>query len=305
MRHPDLFVVGAPKCGTTALYTYLRRHPEVFMSPLKEAHFFGTDLRFVDRPPLSEREYLGYFAGARNERCVGEASVWYLYSTRAALEIKRFSAAARIVVMLRNPVDLMYALHAERVVQGSEPIREFAAALRAEPRRRQGLDPPRRGLVDAGLYRAVAHYPDQLMRYFETFGRERVHVIVFDDLVADAAAVYAATARFLGVTPRPVAGLRPENPSRRIRSAWLARAFHDPPRVVRVLGRAALSRPARTRLLAALRRLNSRVAPRPPMPEALRRELQAEFRPDIVRLGRMLDRDLAHWADAEALAPRR
>ena len=63
MRRPDLFIVGAPKCGTTALYAYLRRHPEIFMSPLKEPHFFGSDLVFADRPPLSEQEYLGFFAG--------------------------------------------------------------------------------------------------------------------------------------------------------------------------------------------------------------------------------------------------
>lgn len=295
MRRPDLFIVGAPKCGTTALYAYLGRHPDIFMSPLKEPHFFGTDLCFADRAPLGEPEYLACFAGARDHRLAGEGSVWYLYSTRAATEIRRFSPAARIIVMLRNPVDVMQALHAERRLQGSEDVADFAAALGAEPARRAGRGLPRRGLRDAGLYRSVVRFPDQLARYLEVFGRDRVHVVVHDDLRADAAAVGRATLEFLGVrsdVPGPVGA---ENAHRRPRSARLAQVIHEPPRSLQWLGRAVLDRPARAGLLARLRRLNSRAAPRTPMAPELRRRLQADVLPDVTRLGTMLGRDLTHW----------
>jgi hypothetical protein len=295
MRRPDLFIVGAPKCGTTALYAYLRRHPEIFMSPLKEPHFFGTDLQFTSRAPLGEREYLTCFAGSSDHRFAGEASVWYLYSTRAAAEISAFSPDARILVMLRNPVDVMQALHAERRYQGGERIADFAAALDAEPARRAGRDRPRRGMRDAGLYRSVVRFPDQLARYLHTFGRERVHVIVFDDLRVDAAAVGRQTLEFLGVRPDVAGPFAAENAHRRPRSEGLARALHAPPRAMQWVGRAVLSRPTRAALLARLRRLNSRAAPRAPMPPELRRRLQVDVLPEVTRLSEMLERDLTHW----------
>jgi hypothetical protein len=296
VRRPDFFIVGAAKCGTTALEAYLRRHPDVYMSPLKEPHYFGSDLPFADRAPFSEAEYLAHFAGARDERRIGEKSVWYLYSKRAAAEIKEFSPSARIIVMLRNPVDQMYSLYWDRRFQGSEPIMDFEAALQAEPSRRRGLGLPRRGMRENVLYRAIASYPDQLARYFDAFGREHVHVIVLDDLKRDARAVYATTLEFLDVNPVTDALLRPTNVGRQVRSSRVARVLHTPPWFVVRLGRAILSRPARVWLAARLRRLNSRQARPPAMPGELRRRLQAEFAPDVERLGSMLGRDLSHWS---------
>ncbi len=296
MRRPDLFIVGAPKCGTTALYTYLRRHPEVYMAPIKEPHFFGSDLPFADRRPVSEAEYLGYFRDARpHHRRVGEASVWYLYSTRAAAEIRAYSPDARIVIMLRNPVDMMYSLHSQRRFTGIEDIADFAAALRAEPDRRRGVGLPRRGMLHGGLYRAIASYPDQVARYLDAFGRDRVHVVLFDDLRADTAAAYAAVVAFLGLTAVADTELGVENPNRRPRFALAARTLADPPRVVVRVAHALLSRPTRVALVRRLRDLNSRVAARPPLAPALRRHLQEELRPEIDALGRLLGRDLSGW----------
>src|SRR5882672_1680365 len=115
MRKPDCFIVGAPRCGTTAMYTYLGQHPEIFMSARKEPHFFGTDL---SSPALvrDEQQYLSLFAKAQNEKRAGEASVFYLYSQRAAREIHAFCPSARIIIMLRNPVEMMYSLHSRHLV---------------------------------------------------------------------------------------------------------------------------------------------------------------------------------------------
>src|SRR5438093_1590857 len=108
IRLPTFFIVGAPRCGTTALYTYLRQHPDLFLPENKEPHFFGSDLyhpgfvRNLD-------EYLSLFLEAGNKKRAGEASVWYLYSRNAAAEIMAFCPSARIIAMLRNPVDMMYS----------------------------------------------------------------------------------------------------------------------------------------------------------------------------------------------------
>jgi hypothetical protein len=266
------------------------------MCPLKEPHYFGTDLPFGDRVPYSESDYLSLFSRARDQRHVGEKSVWYLYSKRAAAEIKKFDPTARIIVMLRNPVDQMHALHGECRFQGSEHIPDFEAALRAEPGRRQGVGLPPRGMRDSCLYRAVAGYPDQVTRYFDVFGRENVHVIIFDDLRTNAASVYADTLAFLGLAPITLDDHKPENASHPPRSDRVARVLHNPPRLLSRLGRALLSRRARVHFMARLRRLNSREAPRMPMSVELRRRLQDEFAPEVERLGRMLDRDLSHWS---------
>src|SRR5947207_13310329 len=132
MRRPDFFIVGAPKCGTTAMHQFLAQHPEVFLAP-KEVHFFGADLHLEnDVQDLST--YLELFADAKNEFRVGEASVWYLYSRHAAKEIKQFSAGSRIIIQLRNPVDMVHSLHSQLLFSGVEDIQDFESALRAEER---------------------------------------------------------------------------------------------------------------------------------------------------------------------------
>ena len=96
MTLPNFFIVGAPKCGTTALHAYLSQHPDVFMSDPKEPHYFGSDLDFRYRRRPSDAQYRSYFAGAGDRRRIGEASVWYLYSECAADEIGRASCRERV-----------------------------------------------------------------------------------------------------------------------------------------------------------------------------------------------------------------
>src|SRR5436190_21521408 len=111
MKTPNFFIVGAPKCGTTAMYEFLKQHPQIFMTR-KEVDFFGSDLYMKERI-RDESAYLQLFAAATDEFRVGEGSVWYLYSKRAAAEIKRFVSDARIIIQLRDPTDMIYSLHSE------------------------------------------------------------------------------------------------------------------------------------------------------------------------------------------------
>ncbi|MGH7858384.1 MAG: sulfotransferase, partial [Candidatus Binatia bacterium] len=120
-RIPDFFIVGAPKCGTTAMNDYLAQHPDVFVPARKEMHFFGCDLVFTI-PRITRDEYLQAFANWRGQKRIAEASVWYLYSRTAVREIREFSPAARILVMLRQPVDMMYSLHSQRIYNGTEDL---------------------------------------------------------------------------------------------------------------------------------------------------------------------------------------
>lgn len=300
-RVPDFFIVGAPKSGTTAMYEYLRTHPDLFLPARKELRYFGRDLDIRDREAFSEAAYLAHFAAAPPAARVGTAYVWYLFSTTAAAEIREFSPDARIIAMVRNPVDMLPALHGEHLSNGNEDISDFTAALDAEPDRRAGRRIPRHAHLPQGLwYSQVPRYTEQLERYFEAFGRDRVHVIVFDDFAADPAAAYRDTLRFLGVAgehaPDTFAVV---NASHRTRSERLRHFLARPPRPLRLLIRHAV--PARVRRAAYERakRANSAVAPRPPVPDTTRRRLADAFRPEVHRLSTLLDRDLGPLWDLQ------
>jgi Sulfotransferase domain len=301
-RLPDFFIVGAPKCGTTSMYAYLREHPGIFLPFHKEPLFFGSDLTHR-YGRLTPQEYVALFRDARPDQLVGEASAWYLYSETAAREIRDAAPDARIVVMLRNPIDVMYAQHSQLLFTRQESIATFAEALAAEPRRLEGRDLPPGSFRRENLYyRRMVRFADQLERYLEAFGRERVHVIVFDDLRADTRAVYLRLLDFLGVEPYEPAAFQARNESQRIRSGWLQRLTWDPPfkrQLVPVLRRFPLAH----RVRGALVRANSVAAPRPPLDPDLRARLARELAPEVARLGRLLDRDLSDWSvDAAASA---
>jgi len=99
---PNFFIVGAPKCGTTSMTEYLKQHPDIFIPEEKEPHYFGSDLEYP-RITKTEAQYLRLFSEAQDERRLGEASVWYLFSQRAAQEIYEFNPLSRIIIMLRTP----------------------------------------------------------------------------------------------------------------------------------------------------------------------------------------------------------
>lgn len=296
-RRPDLFVVGAPKCGTTAMTRYLDGHPQIFMAARKDLHHFGSDLDFR-RPRPTLEQYLAHFDPAGDALRVGDSSVWYLYSRRAAEEIRAFSPDARILVMLRDPVEVMYALWAQLRLNGlgDEDIDDFAEALRAEPDRARGLRiPPTTPLPSALLYRRAVTFSEQVQRYHDTFGPDRVKVVLQDDLRADTAAVFRDVLAFLEVDPHVTADLREVNTSKAVRSEAVRHLLRATPDSLKNLLPASLRQRAR----ATLRRVNSRHQRRAPMELALRRDLCRELRPEVDRLAEVIGRDLSAWCRPE------
>ncbi|MFY9561390.1 MAG: sulfotransferase [Terriglobales bacterium] len=288
MLKPNLFLVGAPKCGTTALYTYLREHPQIFMSPVKEPQYFAQDLRGDRRRVRSLKEYLECFAGARDEEIIGEASTSYLGSKRAAEEIKAFAPDARIIIMLRNPVDKMYSRFNDARFNKREPHLTFEEALNAEQR-----CGPSMGLG----YRESARYASQVRRYLEAFGRASVHVILYDDFKNRIAATYEETLGFLGVRPDGRSEFPVVNSRRYVRSMALQEFVRQPPEILRRFGRLALPLGARRQLRGWLSALNVISAPPPPLSQDLRRRLQREFEDDVKELGQLIGRDLSAWSE--------
>ncbi len=295
MRKPDFFIVGAAKCGTTALYEYLNQHPDIFMSAEKEPAYFCPDLNPLRR---SEEEYLQLFADAGSQKRIGEASTSYLYSKQAAAEIKNFCPDARIIIMLRNPVDVLPARHAQMYYHCIEDIEDFGQALAAEQDRKEGRRPARpEHAIQHLFYRETAKYTDQINRYLDLFPAERVKVIIFDDFKSETARVYREVCQFLDVDPTFEPAFRVVNENRRIRSRVLQELLEVPGPILRKIGRPLTPRKLRHKVMKELRQLNSTSAPRTPMDRDFRRALQAEFRPEVMRLSKLLNRDLSHWCE--------
>jgi hypothetical protein len=292
MRTPNFFIVGAPRCGTTSMYAYLRQHPEIYVSPHKEPHFFGSDLTPLPGGIREEELYRQLFAGAGSQPRVGEGSVWYLSSQRAPSEIRAFAPDARILILLREPGQMMHSLHALFTRTGNEDLPAFEEALAAEPERRAGRCIPAGAYLPEGLlYTEVARYAEKVERYFTVFGRENVHCILFDDLVRDTAAVYRTVLEFLGVDPDFQAELHPQRANERVRMMAIRQLARTPPEVRRRIQ------------FKDIREHEG--GPRIPLAPELAERLRELFAPDVARLATLLDRDLGAWMPGQMSDQRR
>ena len=296
MKIPNFFIVGAPKCGTTAMEMYLNQHPDVLIPIGIESHFFGTDLSFKTPRPTKEK-YLSYFSGVKGEIKIGDCFVWSLYSKRASCEIKELCPSAKIIIMLRNPVDVLYSLHSQLLYNGDETIQNFEAALEAEKDRKKGLRIPFCYIPVEGLfYREVVRFTQQIQRYIENFGWENVKIIIFDDFRSDTPKIYKETLNFLDVNPAFQPKFEIINPNKVVHSKKLRDFLRNPPQFISKPTKILVPSMLRDKLIHLLARYNTKYVPRPPMNPELRRRLQAEFASEVEQLSELLGRDLTNWS---------
>jgi hypothetical protein len=175
----------------------------VYMADCKEPEFFASDLPF-HHALTDEEEYLSLFSGAKDGQRIGEASTFYLFSKVAAKNIKKFSPEAKIIIMLRRPIDQMCSFHNMMLSiywEGSEDLIDFGEALAAEASRKRGLLLPKGNTMpkECFFYREIAKYSVQVRRYLEVFSHENVHIIIYDDLKRDVAQVYRRVCDFLDI----------------------------------------------------------------------------------------------------------
>lgn len=290
---PNFFIVGGPKCGTTSLYHYLSSHPDVFLTR-KELHHFGSDLVW---PRVSAEEYFATFAGSEGFTRRGDASAGYLYSQRAAREIHDYCPSAWIIVMLRNPVDVMYSFHGQTLWDDEEDITDFEEALDAEEARKRGERIPPRCTHDWSLfYRDLARFSQQLERYLTAFGRDRVHIIVFDDLESQPAEEYRRTLEFLGLGTEHEPEFKVYNRNKQLRSRRLDYFIKHRAMAMRRLVRLAFPDPhRRRRVFERVLEFNVTSSKRTPLSSELRQRLQREFAVEVERLSNVVGRDLTYW----------
>ena len=298
-RKPNFFIVGAPKCGTTALYEYLRPHPNIYMSPVKEPHFFAKDLGTYPRIKTPE-DYEELFAGSTAQHLrVGEASVYYLRSTQAIPNIHRFNPEAKLIAMFRNPVEMLHSLHSQLLYVAEENVPDFEVAWRLQERRAQGVDlPPRSRGAFLLQYREFGRFGTQAERLLSLFPRSQVKLILYDDFTASPQRVYDETIEFLNLPHDGRTEFPRINENKRARLDWLRSFYRKPPPALRSAFR-GLKRMVGDGVLSAVAgkvlELNTTKERRPPLSPEFRAELAATFREEVDQLGRLVGRDLSHW----------
>jgi hypothetical protein len=297
MRSSDFFIIGAPKCGTTALFQYLGRHPDIFVPRfLKEPHYFAEDLHAVlSYNPLpwvtKEEEYVSLFETAGPTQAIGEASVFYLHSKKAAEAIFRRKPGAKLIAMFRHPVDALSSMFQEYRYRGIENNPTFASAWRSESAGTVPID--RRQPVS---YSELALWGSQLNRFLEIFPASQVRTIFFDDFCHDTAAAYSGTLEFLGIDSSFKTDLSPINVSRMPRSRRLQQlVFSWRPRGLIDIVRAISPKSWRHFLAGWLTRLNSRAVQRDPVPIEVQLEILEHLREEIDLLEKLTGRNLDGW----------
>jgi hypothetical protein len=299
MSMPNFLMVGAAKAGTSSLYAYLRQHPQVFLSEIRECDFFawegkhptfsGPGDRIAFRRYITTLDgYQALFRRTGGRPAVGECSDLYLYSPAAPLRIQGYLPQVKLIVVLRNPVDRAYSQYKHLVRDGREPLPTFEEALASEPERIS------RGWHPIWHLQARGFYGVQLARYLELFPRDQIAVHLYDDFEADPLRVLQSLFSFLGIATgfTPDISLR-YNVSGRPRSRLL-HGFLSRPLAVKDFFKPLLPAPLRHRVRARLMNRNvipdrSRVAPE------TRRALIAQYREDVLKVQSLIERDLSHW----------
>jgi hypothetical protein len=304
-RVPEFFVVGHHKCGTSALYEMLRRHPQIYMPEVKETWYFAPELRspekrrrLIERPE-TRAEYLSLFHDARPEQRLGENSPAYLMSTTAARQIAEMQPDARIIAILREPASFLQSFHLQCLRNHVETEKSFARAIALEADRREGRHVPRHSARPHELlYSNHVRYVEQLQSYHAVFKPEQVLVLIYEEFRRENEATVRRVLDFLDVDDSAPIEAVEANPSYRVRSPQL----HELVRSV-YLGRGPVSRRVKT----GVKSLTSRELRRNLLDLTLRgvvygkpqggdesvlRELRRRFKGEVVAIGEYLDRDL-------------
>lgn len=303
MNQPNLFIVGQPKSGTTALHQFLGQHPEIFMSSIKEPHFFCSDFhqqsdryygsrRFFDF--RDEASYLKLFEPASTEKIRGESSTNYLYSQVAAQNIYRFNPEAKIIIILREPAQFLYSLHSHYVKFTEENEADFVTALALEPQRKQeGVSSPRVTSPEYLFYLERVKYYDQVKRYYDLFDPSQIKVVVFEEFRSENERVYREILEFLAVDNNFIPEYEAVNVNKEVKFKALNNLVNNP--ILKNISKNLLSQEfnefVRDRIVE---RFLWYQAPKQTMPEELKQQLKEKYSTEVTKISELTNIDFRH-----------
>ncbi|SHJ39929.1 sulfotransferase family protein [Cycloclasticus pugetii] len=295
-KMPTFLIIGAARSGTTALYTYLKQHPDIFMSANKETNFFafeneklkclGPGADYINNSITKLAEYQDQFANASRETAIGEASPLYLYNESAPKNIHQHLPDVKLIAILRNPIEQAYShfLYAKR--QTIEPLDDFLIALNSQNVRKLNKWQP------LFQYSQFPKYHQQLQRYFDVFPKEQIEIFTYEEFTNDPQKVMSNIYEFIGVDKhfvanynyKPNAGGIPKN-------SLLQDITMKPYLMTKFVGYFIPNR------LKQLIRdtISDHNLKKPQMSAEVKDYLKAELSDEILKLQNLLQRDLSSW----------
>lgn len=299
MTLPNFLIIGAGRTGTTSLYNYLKQHPQIYMSPVKEPRFFAYENEHpvfngpVGGVTLKEystnlQAYESLFSDVAGETAIGEASVDYFYIPESAERIKRHIPDAKLILILRQPVERAYSQFWARVAIGIEPLTDFSEAMRAEEERIQNNWPPQYH------YKSKSFYSSALKRFYQTFDRHQIRVYMHEEYNKNPLAVLQDIFEFLEVdnTFEPDLSRRYNLP-RGIAKMGSFRTILKKSGFVKTAFKAFLPEKTQDYLRTTL--APKSFAPRPSLEPETRKEFTQGYVKDILELQDLLGKDLSTW----------
>lgn len=296
MKLPNFLIIGAAKAGTSSLYYYLKQHPQIYMSSLKEPKFFafeGEELDFQGPAKNNIKkfsvttfeEYQQLFAGVTEEIAVGEASPIYFEHPKAAQRIKHYIPEAKMIAVLRHPAERAFSAFSHLVREGYETL-SFEEALQKEDERIN------QKWIPLFYYKQIGFYYSHLKRYFELFEREQIKIYLYEELAANSIDVIKDIFKFLNVDHDFVPDLTRKNVSGNPKN----RLFYDlftKDNIVKSTFKPLFNNQIRRQIydIVTTKTLN----PKPKLSSSTKSNLIEVYKEDILRLQDLIQRDLSAW----------
>jgi hypothetical protein len=298
MTLPNFLIIGAAKSGTTAIYTYIKQHPEIFMTTPKELRYFSyngpspddLNVDYIHQGVTTLQEYKRYFEGVKKEKIYGEASPMYMYYPCSPEKIKEVIPEVKMLAILRNPIDRAYSAYTHAIRDWKEPSSSFLEALEKEQER-----------INAGWgilwhYTNAGFYYEQLCRYYEIFEPKQIKVVLYDDLVSDVLALMKEIFIFLNVNQdfKPETSTRPNVsgfPKKTYIHKFMKRLFIED-NLIKRFSRKTIPKSIRQLVMVKVRAVN---LTKKTMPKEIRNQLIEVFYGDIKMLEKLINRDLSSW----------
>ncbi len=300
IKLPNFFIIGAPRSGTTALTEYLRSHPDVFISNPKEPLYFADDYGGI-RQVQSLDEYLLLFSRTRKSHLViGEASSWYLFSKNAIKNIYNFNKDAKIVIMLRNPVELCYSIHSNLMYMLYENEEDFEKAWELQGERKKGRSIPVSCKMPEFLqYGDVCSLGNLVDNVLQVFPGDRVKLVIFDDFINSTPDIYNDILNFLNLPGNNKEHFPKYNENQEHKSLLIARLMINPsPSLIRfaqILKN--ILHIKRIGIAPRILSLNTRKSVREKLSDDFIKNLKIYFKNDVEKLSKIIGRDLSSWLE--------
>lgn len=298
MTLPNFLIIGTQKAGTTSLALHLAKHPQVYMSPLKEPGFFdfenqkpdfngSDDLQLYSSVVTDLEAYRQLFAKASKEIAIGEATTWYMYSQKAAEHIHNYIPNAKLIVILRNPVERAYSAFMHAVRDGRENVTDFSQALQQEKIRIE------QNWEYLWHYKQMGYYYVQLSRYYKLFDRSQIKVFLYEDLNHNSTKMLEEICQFLNIDKT----LMPKMTTRLNKSGipqnkLLDRLLKKSNPIKSTLRFFVPSQKLRFHIHMSL---HNRNLVKPKVSSIAKNKMLQEYRSDILQLQDLIEKDLSAW----------